>query len=305
MGRGTTGAGGQGLEILSRTYFPIESGKAYRFEAWLAANPANTGRAFIGVAWYDSNGVFLQSNVATGSGGAGNPAGWSNGNFSYIPSASNVIPSGSYVRHTAQFGPGEPLAIPANARQFRLVALLNNEPNASARHYIAGIKVAEKANTSLLGANAATDLAQITNQSGSIVVARGTGAGGGAVRRIRNLQSVVWTNNTSETTSVQVEGYAGVSFVSSGVGYTSLDYQIVTSTTALTDNVDAAADASRVIVTATSTSGEVQISLIDAVTVAPGASIYLYLRASRVLNPGDDVSGSYKSASLRIAAIKR
>lgn len=304
-GRAIESALGQSLEVATAQRFTVEPGKSYRLEAWLAGNPGSTGRAFIGMAWFDQNGVFMQSNVAVGSGGAGNPSGWSNGNYSYIPSAFNVIPSGSYVRHSVEFGPAgsnEPALIPAGARQMAWVALLNTEPNGAVRQYVGSIKIMEKAGTTLLAANAATDLSQITARSGSVNVAM-PAVSPITFRRVRNLESVVWTNNTSETVAVQVEAYAAVQWTAGD--YTSIDFQAVTSTTALADNQSEAADAARTIVTATDTSGEVQISLIDAVNVAPGASIYVYLRASRVLAPGEDVSGSYKSASLRIAGIKR
>jgi hypothetical protein len=141
------------------------------------------------------------------------------------------------------------------------------------------------------------------NDSGIISIARPSGAGSG--RSTRTVQTASYTNGSTETRRVQVELYAGCAFSSSGSGHTSIDFQAVTSPTALTSSETSPVDSTRVTVTAVSGGAEQQISLIDFATVAPGASLFLYLRASKVLPAGDDVSGAYRSVTLQLTELTR
>jgi hypothetical protein len=156
-----------------------------------------------------------------------------------------------------------------------------------------------------IAAEAATRIFSSTplNDSGIVSIARPTGSSSG--RSTRTVQTASYTNSSTESRRVQIELYAGCSFFSSGSGHTSVDFQAVTSATALGSSETSPVDSTRVTVTVVSGGPEQQIALIDFATVAPGASLFLYLRASKVLPAGDDVSGAYRSATLQLTELTR
>lgn len=140
---------GSGSQPYSYDQIPIEPLKKYRLEVWVKQYAGSGGVMYAGVIWYDASGTALQSNTAQPS-GAGNPAGWSNGSYSYMPTVSNHTPTSSWVRHSFGFGPGEIGAIPSNAKSVRLFIILNYNSNAGVQHAMAGFKLMEKADADLI-----------------------------------------------------------------------------------------------------------------------------------------------------------
>ncbi len=128
-------------------YIPVESNKRYRIEGWVKQAAGTGGALYLGVIWYSANKTVLNSNVAQPS-GAGSPAGWNNGTYSYFLATSSA-PS-AWTRYMTTFGPNEACAIPSNARYMRIVALMNNNSTAGVQHAVTGFKLMEKADADLI-----------------------------------------------------------------------------------------------------------------------------------------------------------
>jgi hypothetical protein len=135
---------------MSADLIPIEPGKSYRLECWAIGSGAGNASStcYLGIAWFDHAGTFLQASGAQ-PGGAGSPAGWSNGTYSYW-GLINQAPPGSWTRYVAAFGSGETRAIPTNAKFVKLVALLNANASANTLHSLAGFKLMERAGADLI-----------------------------------------------------------------------------------------------------------------------------------------------------------
>lgn len=153
---------------------PIDGAKNYRLEAWAKQTAGVGGIAYLGVAWYDAAGVFLQSNIAQ-PGGAGSPAGWSsNGFYSYFGIVGTAVPS-SWTRYTVSFGPDETASIPSNARYARPVLRLNYAITPGVQHAVTGVRLMEKADADLIvdGSIIATKLAANAIAVGTAAIQNG------------------------------------------------------------------------------------------------------------------------------------
>lgn len=129
-------------------FIPVDSTKNYTIKI-LAKRAAGAGNGdYLSVIWYDAGLSALQSNVAQPT-GAGSPAGWSNGSYSYFGLIGGAPPS-SWTEYTISFGPDETAQIPSNARYIRLGALLNNSSNASQRTVMTNVRLFLKADASLI-----------------------------------------------------------------------------------------------------------------------------------------------------------
>lgn len=166
----TTGAG---KDVLTAELIPIEQLKRYRVEALVKQTVGSTGTMYLGVAWYDANKNLLTSNAAQ-PGGAGSPAGWSNGTYSYFGLIGAAAPA-TWTRYVTSFGPNESKAIPTNAKYIKLVALLNYGGTAGVQHAVSGFKLMEKADADLIvdGAIVASKLAANAIAVGTAAVQNG------------------------------------------------------------------------------------------------------------------------------------
>lgn len=110
---------------------PVELSKRYLLSAMIRQT-RGAGRNYLAVAWYDRAGRLLVSNEPKPI-GAGHPAGWVAGIYSYYGLV-NQHAGSEWTRYTITFGLGEPAEIPHNAAYLRVGALLNEKaaPNSSA-----------------------------------------------------------------------------------------------------------------------------------------------------------------------------
>jgi len=139
---------GSSKDVLSAELIPVEQAKRYRIEALVKQVAGSGGILYLGVAWYDATGSLLVSDSAQPS-GAGSPAGWSNGTYSYFGLIGAAAP-GTWTRYVTSFGSGETCAIPSNAKFMRILALLNYSSSGGVQHAVTGFKVMEKADADLI-----------------------------------------------------------------------------------------------------------------------------------------------------------
>lgn len=108
----------------------------------LARRIGAPGTAYLAVAWYDERGRLLESSVSSPK-GAGNPAGWTNGAYSYFGLVGSTPPA-QWTEYEVSFGFGEPAQVPAKARFLRVGALLNFHATPAAEIQIADVELWQK-----------------------------------------------------------------------------------------------------------------------------------------------------------------
>jgi hypothetical protein len=152
---------------------PIDQAKNYRAQVALKRQAGSGDATYCAVAWYDAAGTFLASNIAQPT-GAGSPAGWSNGTFSYFGLLGGSAPT-TWTQYTTSFGPSEVAKIPSNAKFMRIGALLNNTGVGGVQIRATGIRLTEKAAADLIvdGSIVATKLAAGAIAVGSAAIANG------------------------------------------------------------------------------------------------------------------------------------
>lgn len=139
---------GTALLAKSLGLIPIDANKNYRLDIEIKNTIGSATTNYLGIAWYDANGTFLDSSVAQPT-GAGSPVGWNNGSFSYFAPPGGAA-SSTWTNHTALFGPSEVSKIPTNARFMRVVALLNYAPTAGCQVAITAIYLRERVDGNLI-----------------------------------------------------------------------------------------------------------------------------------------------------------
>ncbi len=123
--RGTvlSNALGRSAELFVSDLVPITRSRRYQLSSTLRESGTSPASNYLAVAWYNAEQRLLVSNVSRPD-GAGNPAGWSNGTYSYYGLVGQPA-AGQPTRHSISFGLGELADIPAEARYLRVGALLN------------------------------------------------------------------------------------------------------------------------------------------------------------------------------------
>jgi hypothetical protein len=106
---GTVAVTDTSVSIISKDYIPIDYRKKYRLAGWLDRDPAANGVCYLGLQLLDSDGVNITGN----------------GTYFYLGIIGVAPPANNWTRYTGTLGPGCDLAIPANAKTARMVALLN------------------------------------------------------------------------------------------------------------------------------------------------------------------------------------
>ena len=133
-------AGGN-LWILSNA-IAADSSKNYRMEAQFRLVSGASAACYFAIAWYDAAGTHLASSAV-------NPAGWTNGTFSYAGLV-NATPPTSWTKYTSAFGPNETAKIPATARFMRIGAILNQGTTSGAVAQVTALRLMEKAAADLI-----------------------------------------------------------------------------------------------------------------------------------------------------------
>lgn len=132
---------GASLRILSDA-IPADSSKNYRMEAQFRLVSGASAACYFMIGWYDAAGAHLTSSTV-------NPAGWTNGTFSY-GGLVNATPPSAWTKYTLSFGPNETAKIPATARIMRIGAILNDGATSGAVAQVTAIRLMEKAAADLI-----------------------------------------------------------------------------------------------------------------------------------------------------------
>ncbi len=121
---------GAATDVFNSEFIPVSSGKRYQLTSGIRQLRGAPSRNYLAVIWYDREKRLLASTLAQPA-GAGNPAGWSNGAYSYYGLVGQPAPT-VWRQYTIDFGIGTRADIPANAAFIRVGALLNYRatPNA-------------------------------------------------------------------------------------------------------------------------------------------------------------------------------
>jgi len=155
--------------VITSELIPLDQNRNYRLKASLKQTVGTNDKVYLGVHWWDANGVQLAANVEQPT-GAGSPAGWaSNGVDSRWQS--NINAPAAWTEYTAAFGPDETAQIPSNARFFSLSAILNNGATASSVILLTGYSVKEKSDYDMI-----VDGAIMANHLAANSIAVGTAA---------------------------------------------------------------------------------------------------------------------------------
>jgi hypothetical protein len=155
---------GAASETFTSAMLPVQWMKTYRLEMTIKQIRNTGATAYLAVAWYDGSGKLLESSAARPQ-GAGNPAGWSNGTFSYFGLISQVPPT-SWTKYGISFGWGENAAIPPQARFVRVGALLNHNSVPLATIQLTNVRLLEKPTPEIdLAIPAATSVYSFASQA--------------------------------------------------------------------------------------------------------------------------------------------
>jgi hypothetical protein len=141
-------ATGASATVLTTALIPIDQAKNYLVQMLAKKLVGSAGVNYLSVAWYGATGNFLASNTAQPT-GAGSPAGWNNGSYSYFGLIGADAPT-TWTKYTINFGPAGPAAIPSNARFVKIGAILNYSAVASYQAAISQVKLLECTDGSLI-----------------------------------------------------------------------------------------------------------------------------------------------------------
>jgi hypothetical protein len=136
---------GQYSGVFTSELIPIDPAKDYRVELSARQNTGTSADAYLSIAWYDQRGDFLDSYTPAPV-GAGNPAGWVNGIYSYFGLIGEIAPS-TWTTYRRSFGPNEAAVIPSRAKFVRVGALLNTKATPDARIQLTNIRLWQKQDT--------------------------------------------------------------------------------------------------------------------------------------------------------------
>lgn len=120
---------------------PISRYHRYQLTCAIRQSGAPDAINYLAVAWYDKSANLLPSNLPFPQ-GAGNPAGWNNGTFSYFGLIGRPA-AADWTSYVISFGPGEAAAIPANAAFLRIGAMLNFNGEAKASVELTDVRLVE------------------------------------------------------------------------------------------------------------------------------------------------------------------
>ena len=115
---------GEKSELLCSEPIRISQTKLYKIEVNIRRRSQANAATLLMVAWYDDRGAFLPSFLPMPE-GAGTPAGWENGTYSYFGLAGQNPPQ-VWTTYRTSFGLGGSAVIPPHAAFVRIGLLLNN-----------------------------------------------------------------------------------------------------------------------------------------------------------------------------------
>ncbi|MFT3780867.1 MAG: hypothetical protein QM790_02555 [Nibricoccus sp.] len=134
---------GKPSQVFTSAFFRVNQLRTYKLEVTIRQIATSTTANYLAVAWYDGNGVFLESQLPPPR-GAGNPLGWSNGTYSYFGLTAKDAPA-SWTTYDIAFGLDEPVIIPARACYMKVGVLLNINSTPDATVQISDVRLTESA----------------------------------------------------------------------------------------------------------------------------------------------------------------
>jgi len=141
-------AAGRSCDVFTSALIPIDPAATYRVE-WSAMQRLGTdATAYLAVAWYDERGRLLVA-AAPAPAGGGNPAGWTNGTYSYFGIAGATAPI-AWTTYRTSFGPGGEAAIASGAAFVRVGALLNYNLTPAAIIQLTNIRLWRRSATEMI-----------------------------------------------------------------------------------------------------------------------------------------------------------
>ena len=132
---------GRASAVFTSALIHINKFSSYKLRISARQKGASGATAYLAVAWYDIGARLLESNISKPI-GAGNPAGWSNGLFSYFGLVSETPPN-NWRTYEIYFGVGHKATIPGNAHSVRIGMLLNNDVPRSGIIQVANVQLYE------------------------------------------------------------------------------------------------------------------------------------------------------------------
>ena len=132
---------GAQTQIFNSELIPVSTGRSYVLSITIRQVSGPTAVNCLAVIWYDRKGRLLKSYDPQPE-GAGAPAGWSNGTYSYYGLVDQPAPT-EWSRYTIAFGRGKLAAIPTNAAFIRIGTLLNDSTIPEAEVQITKISLLE------------------------------------------------------------------------------------------------------------------------------------------------------------------
>lgn len=123
----------------------LDQSKNYRISLVMKQQTATAANCYLSIAWYDASGNLITASTP-------NPAGWTaNGSYSYWPGyTAPLVPSTSWTRYTAAFGPTETAKSASTAYFFRIGVMMNYNNTANGIVKISGVSVQEKSDATLV-----------------------------------------------------------------------------------------------------------------------------------------------------------
>ncbi len=146
---------GQRCDIFTCALISIDATQDYLLECSVRQPFSTSAIAYLAVAWYDQTGRPLISS-SSGPEGAGYPAGWANGTYSYFGLVGDTVPT-TWTIYRTSFGRHEAAAIPVRAKFVRVGALLNYSSTRAATVQITNIRLWQKARNEITAAGTFPD----------------------------------------------------------------------------------------------------------------------------------------------------
>jgi hypothetical protein len=139
---------GRNSNVFTSEQISIDPLKSYQLELSVRQRIGTNARAYLAIAWYNEAGRLLESQIPQPA-GAGSPAGWGRGTYSYFGLIDETAPT-KWTIYRKSFGSDEPAAIPANARFVRVGALLNCNATPGATIQLTNVRLWKKSETAMM-----------------------------------------------------------------------------------------------------------------------------------------------------------
>jgi hypothetical protein len=139
---------GRRSDVFISDPIPVDPTQNYWIEVSARQSVGTNAIAYLAVVWYSEGSRLLVSNIPAPA-GAGNPAGWGGGTYSYFGLIGETAPT-IWTTYRKSFGLGEEAAIPTNAKFIRVGALLNYNETPAATIQLTNVRLWRKSKTDIM-----------------------------------------------------------------------------------------------------------------------------------------------------------